>query len=45
MTIGYITAGRVENAYRSTVLTFSGPLDLKKIGAYIFFINPVLQKK
>jgi hypothetical protein len=44
-TIGYITSGRVENASRSTVLTFSGPTDLKKIGAYIFFFNQVLEKK
>jgi hypothetical protein len=45
MTIGYITSGRVENASRSTVLTFSGSLDLTKIGAYIFFFNRVLKQK
>lgn len=45
MTIGYITSGRVENASRSTVLTFSGSLDLTKIGAYIFFFNKVLKQK
>jgi hypothetical protein len=44
MTIGYITSGRIENSSRSTVLTFSGDLDLTRIGAYIFFFNLVLQK-
>jgi len=45
MTIGDITSGRVENSSRSTILTFSGSLDLIKIGAYIFFFNKVLKQK
>lgn len=42
LTIGYIREGRVEYSSTLCALTYSGPMDLEKIAAYLFFFNRIL---
>ena len=42
LTIGYIGQGRVEYSSSLNALTYSGPMEVEKIAAYLFFFNRVL---
>ncbi len=42
--IGRIASGSIDNSSGMTALRYSGPDDLQKLGAYLFFFNKALGK-